>query len=197
MMQKQTSQNLKNLFPLNLYLKYGSFKGGKGIASLLIIAVFLLNACKKEITHPSTAPVVSLISISKLKNEQGKDSLITIAINYKDINGDIGLEENDTNGVFNVHSKYFFNFIVDYYIDKSGVWEKFELSPGDTLDYNQRLPTLTPTGKDKSINGTITYPILASPYPGIEPKKIKMDIYMYDRDLNTSNVLSPIVSLDF
>ncbi len=69
------------------------------------------------------------------------------------------------------------------------------LSPDkDTLNFHERLPSLTPTGRAKWIEGNLDLRIPAEPY-SLKPDTVKLVLQMFDRSLNKSNTIEtePII----
>jgi hypothetical protein len=60
------------------------------------------------------------------------------------------------------------------------------LGPNDTLVLHQRLKNLTPTGKNKSIEGDLTVVIPARPY-SYRGDSVRFEIQLIDRALHRSN----------
>jgi hypothetical protein len=107
-----------------------------------------------------------------------------------DGDGDIGLSDDDSLPPFDVNSHFFFNLFVEFFEIKDG--EKISyLLPGspDTLRFDQRLPNLTPTGKRKSIEGEIVLKLPTVPFPLFEPDSVVFRIQLFDRALNSSNII--------
>ncbi len=120
----------------------------------------------------------------------GKDSSVIIELEYTDGDGDIGLEPADTLAPFNWGSKYFYNLYVNVYKVENGISSPILIPAStDTVQYNDRILNLTPTGKHKSIYGTIKLNIKALPYPGITPDSMYYTIQIADRSLHLSNVI--------
>lgn len=163
-------------------------KGNKYFILLVIVGTSLFSACKKT-KSVSSIPEISYNSFTKY----GKDSAL-ISINFKDGDGDIGLNQPDTASPFNSKSPYYNNlFMVYYYKGSDGNFHRyFEVLINDSIDFRYRVPNITPKGKNKSLEGEIKvvlkpvyYAIAASPAHTL----IRYQIYIYDRALNKSNVI--------
>lgn len=160
---------------------------------LLIISVALilsgLSSCTPDKNTTTNSPVIELLDVVvyPYPNQDG-DSLIEIGIAYSDINGDIGLSDSDTLGDFAYGGKAFYNLFVDYFVKESGNWIKpvSPFNPLDTMDFNERLPNLTPTGNNKYLSGNMRLFIPVAPL-GLTPDTVKFKITMWDRELNPSN----------
>ena len=120
--------------------------------SIITLFLFLIAACKTESALFSEIPALSFNKIEKIQLE-GKDSIVNIYINYTDGNGDIGLNSEDTTAPYNYGSKFFYNLFVELYTVENGVSSKIAIPfSADTINFNDRITNLTPTGKNKSIN---------------------------------------------
>lgn len=138
----------------------------------------------------SEIPEISLGSVTVYKNIAQKDSMIVLSINYKDGDGDIGLEAGDTIPPFNYKSEGYYNLLVTYKIKEGNDWKKIVISgSSDTLNFNQRFERLNKSDKSRAVSGTIDLRIPASPYPGIFPDTIKLSCQMLDRKMNKSSIV--------
>lgn len=151
--------------------------------------------------YPPT-PALSFQSFKKITYfESGvkKDSLI-FDIAFTDGDGDVGLNNGDTLPPFNQGSKYYYNLIVKYYERINGnltqLTKNYPLSDGDTIQYNGRIPVLTPQSKNKGIKGNIIYGIDLGTGT-IRGDAVKFEFILYDRALRKSNVAeSPIIIIN-
>ena len=117
--------------------------------------------------------------------------MVILNINYKDGDGDLGLDENDSFPPFNFGSKDFYNLKIDYKMKQNNQWKKIVLPiSNDTIEFNQRFLRLNKSGKKKAVLGNIEIRIPASPYPGIKPDTIQLICKMADRGLNYSNLIT-------
>ena len=129
-----------------------------------------------------------------------KDSLLLITLNFTDGDGDLGYEEADTIPPYSIGEPYFYNLHVDFYgVGNSGKQYFIDNFSGDTIRFSQRLESITPEGKFKSISGSfeirIDYSLLL--INGYTPDKVQLEFWINDRALNASNkVLSPEIELN-
>ncbi|MCB9251462.1 MAG: hypothetical protein H6605_03295 [Flavobacteriales bacterium] len=136
-------------------------------------------------------PELEFNHVNLYKNKQGADSMLVFNLSYSDGNGDIGLSESDSLPPFNFGGGYFYNLFVTYFVKKGNVYRKIlNPSTNDTIDFNQRIPRLNLSKKDKKIEGTFDLRIPASPYPGIKPDTVRFEFRIADRSLNTSPLVS-------
>ena len=130
-----------------------------------------------------------------LKNRDGKDSVIQVALYFQDGDGDIGLSETDTVLPFNFGSIYFHNLPVTYLVPDS-IGEYSELvNPNNNRPYgsqHERVPVLTPTSKYKAISGDLIVNLTANPI-GLRPEKVILEMKLLDRELNVSNTVATSV----
>jgi hypothetical protein len=154
-------------------------------------------ACTKE-TSKNPLPTLTYNSYSVLQDSAGKDNLILVNLSYTDGDGNIGLEEYQTQYPFGDNDPFHNNLFIYYYVEQGGVFKKVSnpLSPSnDTINFHERIGNLTPTGKSKWIYGDLQLKIPANPF-NIDPSKVKFECQLVDRDLNKSNlVATPVVEV--
>jgi hypothetical protein len=158
----------------------------------MFIVVMQIFACSDDKGTTNQAPKLSLLDLEVVTNEfKSYDSLLLLKLQYVDENGDLGLKESDTLGSFKYGQPNFNNLFCYWYIKKAGTWLKpinpFS-SPQDFLNFNERLPYLTPAGRNKRLEGEITLRIPARPL-GLKFDTVKMQVWMLDRALNKSNII--------
>lgn len=151
-----------------------------------------LLACSDDKGTTNRVPKLNLQDLTVVKNEiQNYDSLLLLKLNYLDDDGDIGLKDNDTFGTFKYGEPHFYNLFCYWYVKKDGVWKRplnpFSV-PLDSLNFNERLPYLTPEGKEKRLEGEITLRIPARPL-GLKFDTVKMQVWIFDRALHKSNTI--------
>lgn len=166
--------------------------------NIILFFLLLVVACKPETSQFSNVPTINLLKTEQIPLN-GKDSIINITLTYTDGDGDIGLNENDTFAPYNFGTKFFHNLFIELYKIENGIASKIVIPfTTDTLNFNDRITNLTPTGKIKSISGEILIPIKALPYPGITPDSVYYTLQIADRKLNLSNkVTTPIFRFVF
>jgi hypothetical protein len=149
----------------------------------------LLFSCRTDAPLFSDIPNLTLAKVEQFQRD-GKDSSVVITLNYTDGDGDIGLEETDTFPPFNFGSDYFHNLLVSVYRIENGIKIPITIpATTDTLNFNDRIKNLTPTGKIKTISGQIRINLNAKPYPGILPDSMSYKVQIIDRKLNKSNTV--------
>lgn len=151
--------------------------------------MLLLQNCSTENSPYSKIPAITLNKVEQLKLAN-KDSVIDIIIGYTDGDGNIGLDLDDTTAPYNYGSKYFYNLYVNVYRVDNGIATKIPIPlTTDTVNFNDRITNITPTGKSKSISGEIRFSLNAKPYPGIFPDSMFYTFQIIDRALNESNIV--------
>lgn len=178
------------------------------VIPVLITVVMLTFSCKRAALNYPDVPALELVSWSQQKGSNGKDSLVIVNLKYTDGDGDLGLRDEDNQPPFDFPSRFHYNLFVPFYKFENGNFSQILLNPQPVnpadsfLNFNQRLPYLTPEGKQRGIDGTIKLTItvwLMSALPGIPPPaQGKFTITLYDRALNSSNTIDlPVMNFDW
>ena len=157
---------------------------------LTFLAIVVVDSCKKAETYP-IIPEIKFESYLRLFNptldvyDRG-----VLKISFTDGDGDIGLRQDQT------APPYDFNFFIDYFeIQNGDTVQVFPtiIDPGtgeiDTLNFNQRIPYLTPLGSIKSIEGDIEDTLQAYNFNSTFDT-IMFKAYIVDRMLHESNTIS-------
>lgn len=157
-----------------------------------------LWGCKKASDQVSIIPHLEYQSYSTFKDTTG-NTYVKVIFTFTDGDGDLGLNDDDTSGIYHYPSKYYYNLYGSYYA-KIGdnfvkIWLSYPLSDdsatlakgGDTVQVNGRIPILTPPGKNKAIHGTIEYDIPYTYVSNVPSNSIKYVLWMYDRAFHRSN----------
>ncbi|MCX6189553.1 MAG: hypothetical protein NTW54_08140 [Bacteroidetes bacterium] len=159
---------------------------------ILLIPAFLIAftfiKCRKE-SLVSPIPTISFLGYEKISYKGfNQDSLLFLRIHFEDGDGDIGLSITDTAAPFRIGDRYYYNVFASYQAGKNGNYE-YLINGADTVSYNDRINNLQPETRNKGITGTITLklePIIGA----LLPDSIKLNIYIVDRALNTSNTIT-------
>jgi len=149
---------------------------------IIISGLIIFSSCAKFEEYP-VIPQIEFVSFATLLNSQQNDSLGYLTISYTDGDGNIGLtsEENTP--------PYQYNFFLDIYEIINGVQQKI-IFPDTSINFNSRIPILTPEGVNKSIKGEIEMELelfIMSPF--LATDTISFELYILDRALNKSNVV--------
>ena len=161
-----------------------TFKIRKLTLPALAIAVIAgFHSCIKNESFPDT-PEIELVSFVKVYDTGAYAAKGILTINFRDGNGDIGLNPGDTLPPYEKGGNYYYNFVIDYFEMQNGQFIKLDLDP----PFSARIPVLTPENPGKAIKGLISDTLTLNPFPVFDT--IKLEVYLYDRALNKSNVVS-------
>jgi hypothetical protein len=166
----------------------------KGFIIFLIAAIF--GACKGGEIYP-IIPQIEYESHYLIRGSNGEVEMIGLIFNYKDGDGDIGLEDKDTLAPYNtvldpetlMNTNYFANNVYVDYLEKKGNNYVPVITPftTDTLRKEFRVMNITPEGKFKAIRGTIDVQFEPSIFPD-RADTIKLKFVLIDRMLHISNI---------
>ncbi len=132
-----------------------------------IVLLFLgFISCKKDTPTISTTPELTFTSISPGSVKQYSES-VTIAITYKDGDGDIGENNTDKKNLFVTDSR-------------------------NGVTYQYRVNQLAPDGATIAITGTLTIVVANTALTNINSasESVNYSIYLVDRAGHSSNVIS-------
>jgi len=143
------------------------------IILVIFIAIGLSSCLKKQTASP--------IPVIEFKDFNANKDTADLYLNFTDGDGDIGLTQNDTVAPNN------YNCFISYLEKQKGIWVKRVLP----FDFNYRIPIINTSSKAKTIKGVVK--IAIKPYyydPFSKYDTIKYEIYIVDKALNKSNVIS-------
>jgi hypothetical protein len=157
----------------------------RAVAFLLTIPVFfILESCLKQENFPDE-PVLRFKSI-----ETRPDSAV-ITLEFTDGDGNFGLEQGDTTGIFaDCIGRY--NLYCEYYEQQEGEWIHFPVNPCEdpnAVPFYYRVPYARPTGQIQSQKGEIRLVITPFYYFPGEYDTCRFEIRAADRDQNPSNTV--------
>jgi len=155
-----------------------------------LFALAVLGSCiKKE--EFDIVPAIKWEGYSVTLDSAGVISGVFLKISYTDGDGNIGYD------TANTVPPYKYSFFVKMYKLQNNVLQEI-VFPDTTINFNARVPNLTPSGKNKNIQGEIETKINIYYGSIIHPSDtVAFDIYIQDRDLNNSNVIrTPLLPLD-
>ncbi|MCC6252278.1 MAG: hypothetical protein IT238_07455 [Bacteroidia bacterium] len=145
----------------------------KSVLIICLISFAWLSCLKKETASP--VPEIEFKDIVTYKDSAN------LFIGFIDGDGDIGLTQNDTIPPNN------YNLFITYIEKQKGQWVYRELP----ADFNYRIPVINSSGKKKKIQGVIKVAIQPYYYdPFSSYDTIKYEIYITDKALNKSNIIS-------
>lgn len=162
----------------------------KGLLYSVILLLAGLVACIEKPTYP-TEPVIGYKDFIKYGSDPSNPDSVDLVITFTDNEGDIGLEQGDTVGIF----KYG-NIWLEYYYDSvsngNHYWAAFDSSiqntvPFDTFRFGYRIPPVLPEGDPaEPMKGQIY--VKQSPFIKVHDR-IKYVVFMYDRALHRSDTI--------
>jgi len=151
---------------------------------VISVLLFITPCCLPEHEYPVT-PYIEYEDFIKVPTSQGIDDKGVLKISFTDGDGDIGLEEGDTTGIYEHGSEYHYNYFITYFERQNGVFIKVEL-PGS---FNSRIPVISPKGEDKAIKGEIEIELFIN-NPNSNYDTIHFQAYIVDRALHHSNTIT-------
>ena len=155
--------------------------------NLSFVILLAFSACIKKKDYPTT-PVIAYKDFVNFGADSG-----FFTLKFTDGDGDFGLNPEDTTGNYGKNSAYYYNLYMKYLYKKAdGTWSAyFNPNPmvNDTQYYKFRVPFILQTGKDKSQDGEVRVK-LTELRPSSTHKAIKYVLYIYDKALHQSNVVT-------
>jgi hypothetical protein len=158
----------------------------KIITSSIVLLGLIIVSCKDKPVYPST-PVIAYKDFIRYGNPSNPDS-VELVISFTDNEGDIGLDQTDTFGIFKSGNIY-----MDYYIwDTTGVdhWSPADdpLTPAlDTFKIAYRVPPVLPPGDPAEPMKGLIY-VKQKPFVKVF-NKIKYVVYLYDKAYHRSDTI--------
>jgi hypothetical protein len=164
-----------------------------------------LGACQ---TPPefSKTPAITLdrlakFHLNKIYDEegipisQGRDS-INISLNFKDGDGDLGLDQSDLVPPYYVNGKktdYYNNFFIDMYVLKHKKWSKIIFD--HNLNFNSQFQRFQKGDKKSPLKGTMYYNFsidnsVPETFNFGYKDTLMFEVYILDRALNKSNTVT-------
>jgi hypothetical protein len=162
------------------------------ITLTVFILSLVLGACQK----PDEYPIIPAIEFKEIYSERdtgGYDQDVVTVINFTDGDGDLGYypaESGKNDPIFDdTSSVYYYNYHVIKYQMVNGQWRIDSVADdGSRLQLGGRISYLTPTGKNKALKGEIRQTVSID--VGLRNDTFKYDIFIYDRALHKSNVVT-------
>jgi hypothetical protein len=161
------------------------------IAFILFVGTAFFS-CKKKSSEPTPGPP----EVKYMDFNVVKETEAYFHFGFTDPDGDIGLKNSDTDGVFKYPSIYNsdFHMRLQIYSTLINNWKDTAVynpstSKKDTLEFLYRIPYVDPQSKDKSLTGEVYvemtgYRFLTS------IKRFRYQFYIYDRSQHKSNVVT-------
>lgn len=156
------------------------------IIALLTLSVFLFSCLKTE-----DYPIKPQISFKNYFIGYTTDILgnstkvVALTFSFTDGDGDIGLGDGDTLSPFDKNSNYYYNLCTTKFKKTNGVFSEVLENPELR---NYRIQPLPSVKSKKAIKGDIEINIKV--YQSTGKDTLKYDIFLYDRELHKSNIIS-------
>ncbi|MDG2245628.1 MAG: hypothetical protein P8L71_04645 [Flavobacteriales bacterium] len=156
-------------------------KQSRNVFMTVILASLALAGCLDPIQYPDE-PVISFISL-----ETGQTGTLTIG--FTDGDGNIGLAQGDTLAPFCPDTcEFYYNLFLEYYELQNGEWTHIPLDPElGQVPFYYRVPEVTPTGQNQSLNGEIEIDMPAY-FLITDFDTCRFEIKLVDRSFNESNI---------
>ena len=163
---------------------------------VLVLALFtgiVFYSCKKTSDPTPGPPVIKYLDFNVVKETQAY-----FHFSFTDPDGDIGLKNGDTTGVFAKGSIYHSDFHMRLQIFSTLIndWKDtaiFNPSPApgklDSLDFLYRIPFIDNQAKDKSLTGEVYVEMTGYRFTTLI-KKFRYRFYIFDRAQRKSNVVT-------
>ncbi len=151
--------------------------------SLLMAGTAFLSGCLKPEQFPD-APQIQYQNFLRVFDTGQYAIRGILSFSYTDGNGDIGLNSDDTLPPYNRNGNYYYNLVISYFEKQNGSFVQVNLEP----PFSARIPVLTPEDPNKAIKGVIIDTLPLNPKPVYDT--IRFEIFIYDRALNKSNVIT-------
>lgn len=113
-----------------------------------------------------------------------------VTVGFTDGDGDIGLDESDSQSPFGQGEAHYNNFWIEFKRFSGGQWTDID------SDWIYRMKRISPSGQDPTLNGEIM--VKVGPYPGprfnlpeiVVGDTLQASIRLEDRSLNMSNTVT-------
>jgi|SRR5688572_10158050 len=145
----------------------------------ILLAALVFAGCKKADEYP-IEPVITFKSLTTVTDGSG---LVegTLEFEFTDGDGDIGLNASDTIPPYT--GEYSNNVHLVFYQYVNGAW-----TPWSQFDDRSQIPIITPEGSQKAIRGIIRKEQMGFPFA--TNLRVRYEVYIYDRALHRSNVIT-------
>ena len=145
--------------------------------------VLLFFGCHR--TEPfSEVPYIEFVRLDKVDEGTGVDNQANLVVRFQDGDGDIGLNDADTTGLFSKDSIYYYNFFIILCEKQHGEWVELELP----TPLHARVPHLS-NDVPESIEGTLSIDTYinnpTSPYD-----TVRLTCWLVDRALHHSDTIT-------
>ena len=165
------------------------------VIGAMALVTTALSGCLKPEDFPDE-PILTFKGLEQVYEPNGptdttRNWYFYVTVAFTDGDGDIGLDETDTQSPFGQNEEHYFNYFTQIRKRTAGQWADFR------EPYKYRMKRITPTGQDPTLNGEIELrmgPILGvmpCPIPSVDPgDTIEVTVRLEDRSLNMSNTVT-------
>jgi hypothetical protein len=154
------------------------------LAFLLITGAIGLSSCIKQENYPIIPEIAYQWMNLYFDTSSPYATTGILSITFQDGDGDIGLNPRDTLPPYNYGGAYYYNYVIKYYEKRDTSYVFLNLDP----PFSTRIPVLNPNYPGKPIKGVIVDTLMLDPTPDYDT--IRLELYIYDRALHKSNVLT-------
>lgn len=148
-----------------------------------LIGLLIISSCVKQEKY-SEIPEISLRPFVLIFDTGQYAVKGVLSFDFQDGNGDIGLNPGDTFPPFNRDGDYYYNLVIRYFEKQDSIYVEVVLDP----PFSARIPVLNPDYPGKAIKGFVSDTLAMDPAPAFDT--VRFEFFIYDRDLNKSNVLT-------
>ena len=160
---------------------------------VLYLIPWLFSSCIHKPTYPTT-PVIVYKDFIRYGDPSDPDS-VELVVSFTDNEGDIGLDQDDTSGIFNKGNIYMDLLYWD--TTGTGHWAYYDNTPPnpvpfDTFRVAYRVPQVLPPGDPAEPMKGLIY--VKQQYPVHIFDKIQYVVYLYDKARHRSDTIhSPTI----
>lgn len=147
------------------------------------VGVLFLASCLKREDFPIRPQIEYISYTPNLNPVSAADSIGKVKFSFTDGDGDLGLGQGDTLAEFGIGQPYYYNLFVHYYEKQNGQYVEFV----PVFPFHVRFQSLTPTGKDKTLEGEMEVGVYVR--PGSPFDTVRYEMYIVDRALHFSDTI--------
>ena len=124
------------------------------------------------------------------ETDENGQQVARLLFDFTDGDGNLGLDQEDTTGVFCLDGCYYYhNLFLNYFEKQDGEWVHYSYENEDILvPFYYRVPRVTPRGQNPQLEGTIELD-MPTYYLPTSYDTCRFEIVLVDRGLNHSNTI--------
>jgi len=155
------------------------------------LLVLILTSCKEKPVYPSQ-PVIAYKDFIRYGSNPSDPDSVELVVSFTDNEGDIGLDQSDTFGIFKRGNIYMDYLYWDTVGTGSDHWSYYDITqpdsvPFDTFKIAYRVPPVLPSGDPAEPMKGLIY-VKQKPFIKVY-NKIKYVVYLYDKALHRSDTI--------